>query len=190
MLNRYRNALGFLDDEISNLIRRLDPERNVIVLTGDRGESFWDDGTFMHASRGSDVQMRVPLVVVGPGIPRGRLTARSRHMDVLPSLLHLLAGRNVPLAHTHGRDQFAQGFKDDRLVLYPFRGNQQAASLVLLRDEQRLRVRLFPERRSFVTEGFSDVNDRFDDTVIPQRPEVDQWQELLIEEWQRLCSSD
>src|SRR5207302_8168724 len=54
LLNRYRNSLAFLDDEIANLIARLDPSRNIIVVTGDHGESFMEDGVFTHNIRGSD----------------------------------------------------------------------------------------------------------------------------------------
>src|SRR5262249_20109677 len=109
IFNRYRNSLAFLDDEIANLIARLDPDRNIIVVTGDHGESFLDDGVFWHNSKGSDAQTRVPLVVVGPGVPRMTISSLTSHADIVPTLLHLIACKHVPLRHSHGTDVLADG---------------------------------------------------------------------------------
>lgn len=188
LFNRYRNALGFLDDELMTLLGKLDPQRNLIIVTGDHGESFWDDGRFLHASLGSDAQMHVPLVMVGPGVSRGRVTALTRHMDVLPTVLHALAGRHVPLARTHGHDVLVPGFQNDHLVLTPYRGSQPAAGLVLIRGDQRVRVRLWFGRQSVQMEGFSDRNDRLDDTVAPRPWEAEQWRHILLEELLRIAS--
>jgi arylsulfatase A-like enzyme len=188
LFNRYRNALTFLDDELAAFLNKLDPERNLIIVTGDHGESFWDDGRFLHASLGSDAQMRVPLVMVGPGIPRGRIKALTRHMDILPTILHALAGRHVPLEHTHGRDALVPGFQNDHLVLFPYRGPQAASGLVLIHHDRRVRVRLWFSRRTVQMEGYSDIHDHLDDTIAPRPGELEQWQQILLEELHRISS--
>jgi len=67
-LNRYRNALAFMDDLVGEFLEGLDRERCLVVLTGDHGESFFDDGTWLHSSRLSEIQTRVPCAIVGPGV--------------------------------------------------------------------------------------------------------------------------
>jgi arylsulfatase A-like enzyme len=194
--NRYRNALLFLDDEISNLIERLDPSRNLIIMTGDHGESFGEDGTLIHTSRGSDVQMQTPLVMVGPNIPQGTVTHFTRHMDVLPTLLHALAGMSVPVEHCHGRDVLAPGFASDSVVLRPaddmavllgmLSENGKGHGLVMIRKDRRLRVRLWMHP-IVQAEGFVDAHDNWDDAYVPTLEEIADWQNLLVEEMQRLA---
>jgi Sulfatase len=41
LLNRYRNAVSFLDHEIATLLNSLDPQKNLIIVTGDHGESLF-----------------------------------------------------------------------------------------------------------------------------------------------------
>ena len=67
-LNRYANSLQFLEHEVMNLVQSIDPNRNIVIITGDHGESMGEDGVFTHASRMSEVQMRTPFVMVGPGV--------------------------------------------------------------------------------------------------------------------------
>jgi hypothetical protein len=103
-LGRYANSLRFLQHEVMNFIRSIDPKRNIVMITGDHGESMGEDGVFIHASRMSDVQLRVPLVMVGPGIEHRKIPTATVHTDILPTLLHALAGTAVPIANCQGRD--------------------------------------------------------------------------------------
>lgn len=91
-LNRYRNALGFVDDALADLLDRVDLGRTVVVVTGDHGESFGDDGAWLHSSRLSEAQLGVPCVLAGPGVAPGRRRARSSHLDLLPTLVRTLGG--------------------------------------------------------------------------------------------------
>src|SRR5262249_39545980 len=116
LFNRYRNSLAFLDDEIYNFVESLNPSKNIVVITGDHGESFKEDGVYAHNSKGSDAQTHVPLAIVGPGVPCKTVTGFTRHADVVPTLLHLIAGQPVPLRHSHGKDFLEDGGRD-RTVL-------------------------------------------------------------------------
>ncbi len=126
--NRYRNSLRFMDSELMEFIEALDPERNVVIVTGDHGESIKDDGTVGHGTRPSEMQTRVPFVMVGGGIRPMRIQTPTSHLDLLPTLLHALAGRTVPVKTIHGRDLLEtedsgrdiiiRTFSNDRLVLH------------------------------------------------------------------------
>jgi hypothetical protein len=179
--NRYHNALFFLDDEIANLLGKLDLSRNIVVVTGDHGESFWEDGVFLHSSKGSDVQTHVPLVIAGPGVRQGALDDMTRHADVLPSLLHLAAGKPVPLRWTHGNDIFAAGFHSSAVVLHPGEG------MLLLRDQRRLRVRIRLDRPEISADGFWDVTDHLIVDENMSAAEEPDWEHITISELRRLA---
>lgn len=95
----YLRSARFLDDTLADWLEQLDPRRTAVVVTADHGESLYEDGTFAHGSRLSAVQTRVPLLLVGPGVPAGRRVDRpTSHLDVVPTAL-ALAG--VPAAARH-----------------------------------------------------------------------------------------
>lgn len=87
---RYVRSARFLDDLLGEWLERIDLARTIVVVTADHGESLFDDGTFGHGSRLSLPQVRVPLLVAGPGVPRGRVFDQpTSHVDVAPSLFAL-----------------------------------------------------------------------------------------------------
>jgi hypothetical protein len=107
ILNRYKNAADFDDEQVAALLGTLDLKRNLVIVTGDHGESFWEDGALAHCSKLSEIQTRVPLVMAGPGVPAGRIETPTAHADVLPTILHVLAHHAVAVAHCPGRDLLA-----------------------------------------------------------------------------------
>ncbi len=188
LFNRYKNSLAFLDDEISHLIGKLAPGRNLILVTGDHGESFWDDGVFLHSSRGSDIQTRVPLALVGPGVPARTVTDFTRHPDILPTLLHALAGQPVPVRGAHGKDVLAPDFRSDRVALFPAPLAGEGFRLLLLHGPDRLRVHLrFDRSPRAVAEGYYDVHDNFEVNRVPATEEAARWRHVLVEELRRVA---
>ena len=121
-VNRYANSLLFLEHEVMKLVESIDPTRNIVMITGDHGESMGEDGVFTHASRMSEIQMRTPFVMVGPGIKPRKISTATVHTDVLPTLLHALAGKNVPIRHCEGRDLMADPSPKDKVVVVPAGG--------------------------------------------------------------------
>ena len=139
-LNRYANSVLFLEHEVMKLIGSIDPSRNIVMITGDHGESMGEDGVFTHASRMSEIQLRVPFIMAGPGIEPRRISTATVHTDVLPTLLHALAGRTVKISHCEGRDLIADRSPDDRVVLVPANGPQWRG-MMIVRDNKRLAFR-------------------------------------------------
>jgi membrane-anchored protein YejM (alkaline phosphatase superfamily) len=141
--NRYHNAARFLESEIMRTVQALDPSRNLVIVTGDHGESLGEDGALAHCTRGSEIQLRVPLVMVGPGVRAETISAPTTHMDVAPTLLHALAGRHVPVAHCGGRD-LLNGDASKRgqslgetVLLCPYRW-VEPGELLLIRGRERM----------------------------------------------------
>lgn len=153
--NRYKNAALSLEAGMMELIESLDPERNIIVITGDHGESMSEDGALAHASRGSEVQTRVPLLMVGPGIAPAVIHQPTTHTDIMPTLLHALAGRPVPVAHAHGRDLLAAPELGEQVMICPYRW-KDPYDLILMRGEQRMQLKIRLDRAVIEAFGFCD----------------------------------
>jgi hypothetical protein len=140
-LNRYTNSLLFLEQEVMNLVQSLDPKQNIVIITGDHGESMSEDGVFTHASRMSEVQMRTPFVMVGPGVKPRKISTATVHTDVLPTLLHVLAGRNVPVRCCQGRDLLSDSPPADEVTLVPANGPDWDGFMII-RGDKRMAFRL------------------------------------------------
>jgi hypothetical protein len=153
--NRYRNAARYLEAQMLEVIEALDPQRNLILLTGDHGESMFEDGALAHATRGSEVQTRVPLLMVGPRIPAREITQPTTHTDVLPTLLHALAGREVPIRHIHGRDVLAATELGEEVLLCPYRA-RNPYDLILIRGGERLQFKIRLDKPEIAMFGFCD----------------------------------
>ena len=96
--NRYRNALGFLDDQFEEFFSRLEKtgldKNTVFVFLGDHGESLGESGFFTHCSGPHQTQFRVPLIILAPEIEPQTISAFSQHADLI-SILSPLLGYSV-----------------------------------------------------------------------------------------------
>ncbi len=62
----------------------------VIVMTGDHGESLGEHGEATHGLFAYEATLHVPLILWGPGVPKGVDGRLARHIDILPTVLDLL----------------------------------------------------------------------------------------------------
>jgi arylsulfatase A-like enzyme len=72
------------------------------VVTSDHGEEFLEHGRLTHATQLYDEAIRVPLVVVGPGVAPGRVVEPAQGIDLFPTVARVL-GLAVPAGLT-GQD--------------------------------------------------------------------------------------
>jgi arylsulfatase A-like enzyme len=98
----YDGEIAFMDQQLGRL---LDAVRKrtaslLVVVAGDHGESLGEHGEDAHGVFLYRATQRVPLIVAGPGVPRGRVVpGRTGLVDVAPTLLDLLG-----LPPLHGVD--------------------------------------------------------------------------------------
>ncbi len=135
--NRYKNAALYLEGELMSFLRSLGLERTIVIVTGDHGESMGEDGTWSHASRLSDIQTRVPFIMVGGGVQPREVFTPTAHVDILPTLLHALEGKPVPISNCHGRDALSDSSARETVVLTPPDG-PQTHRVVIVNAESRL----------------------------------------------------
>jgi membrane-anchored protein YejM (alkaline phosphatase superfamily) len=118
VVNRYRNALHYADRLVGSILSAIERSGRptVVVVTGDHGESFWDDGRLFHTSLLSSAQLRTPLIVRIPARAPGELTRITSHVDVMPTLLEL-AGAGVPAeAYSDGHSLLGPDPNEERLA--------------------------------------------------------------------------
>ncbi len=154
LTNRYHNSLAFLDDLVGDAIARLDPKKNVIVLTGDHGESLFDDGRIGHGYSFADVIAQTPMAIVGPGVPERRDGDPTLHADVLPTLAHLVAGKHVELPECAGRDLLQPGPPRTSLLLAHASFDRRSADALLISGGNRLRLTMGLRQPSVTLRGF------------------------------------
>jgi arylsulfatase A-like enzyme len=93
LVQSYLACVSFVDDQVGRVLKALDNgdygEHTYIVLLSDHGfhigekerhakRSLWEDGT------------KVPLIIVGPGIPEGKISDKPvQLLDIYPTLLEL-----------------------------------------------------------------------------------------------------
>jgi arylsulfatase A-like enzyme len=92
LLDLYAAGIRQLDDGIARLLRAL-RERGLLadtllVITSDHGEEFLEHGGVLHGRTQYDEVLRVPLIVVGPGVPAQlRVHEPVSLIDVVPTVL-------------------------------------------------------------------------------------------------------
>jgi hypothetical protein len=189
--NRYLNAAAFLDHEVAETIATLDPAKHLIVVSGDHGESLFDDGTLSHWGKLSEMQCRTPLAIVGPGVPSMRLSETTTHADVLPTLLHALTERQVPLANTHGRDLLAAPVDDRALIAtmtqrHPLE-QKPFWDAVLLAGERRLSLRISLKEPLIQSLGYLDIDGKYDPHQTADAAEASDWATLVDHHIERVA---
>jgi arylsulfatase A-like enzyme len=91
----YDAEVASVDDQVRQLFDELERRRflehAIVVVTADHGEKFYEHGRGSHGDTLYEADVRVPLIVVGPGVPPGlRVTDDVSLIDVAPTLLDLL----------------------------------------------------------------------------------------------------
>lgn len=117
--NRYLNAVHHLDSQLARVTEHLEKngllDNTLVVITGDHGEEFMEQGRWGHNSTFVDEQVRVPLVLWVPGRAAQKESLRTSHSDLLPTLLPLLGVKNPHQDYSIGRSLFDA--KPGRLLL-------------------------------------------------------------------------
>lgn len=105
--NTYQNALLFNDSETGKILDRLESEglfqNTAILITGDHGEAFGEDGLIGHGGSFSAYQTKVPFILYVPGTAPSSIGRLTCHQDAVPTFLNLLGYAEAPEIYSHGR---------------------------------------------------------------------------------------
>lgn len=102
IINRYRNALHFIDGEFGRFMQTLEKtahgKESIVVFTGDHGEEFYEHGHLFHASSLSHPQINPPLYYrfgQDEAMKKKVQCQMTCHMDIFPSIFHYLIGEDL-----------------------------------------------------------------------------------------------
>lgn len=125
--SRYTNATHHLDRQLARVYRVLEEknlmEDTIVVVTGDHGEEFMENGRWGHNSTFSQQQIRVPMIIHIPGMKQKRYTAMTSHIDMPATILAALGVDTPALQHSFGQNLFDANYKRDFLVVSDWHGN-------------------------------------------------------------------
>jgi arylsulfatase A-like enzyme/HEAT repeat protein len=100
----YDSEIAYADAAIGKIVALARARRPgiVVMATADHGEEFGEHGGSFHGSTVYEEQVRVPLVVVGPGVATKTVNDVAQTIDLLPTVLSALG---IPRpARVRGRD--------------------------------------------------------------------------------------
>jgi arylsulfatase A-like enzyme len=90
---RYNAALNYVDTELAKFVDFLKDKKlwedTYLMVTGDHGENLVVDDRFASHMGSSNRVMKVPFIMVGPGLPVKRIEEPVQHIDFLPTIFDL-----------------------------------------------------------------------------------------------------
>ena len=91
-VDRYDAMIRYVDDCVAQLLTVIPKRRTLVVVLSDHGETLGERFHVLdHGGQLFDEQMRIPLVLSGPGIRTARITEPVETVDLMPTVLDLLA---------------------------------------------------------------------------------------------------
>lgn len=95
----YDAEARFMDDEVGRLLDTLTSrdENTLFIILSDHGEQFWEHGGLGHGATLYEEELRVPLIVRGPGIAAARMNMNVSTLEVLPTVADFLGLDRDPL---------------------------------------------------------------------------------------------
>jgi arylsulfatase A-like enzyme len=95
LVDLYDAEIRQMDARLEALFEQLEAagrlEGSLVVITSDHGEEFLEHGGVLHGGTYYEEVLRVPLVVVGPGVPAGlRVDTPVSLVDLAPTLVGLV----------------------------------------------------------------------------------------------------
>jgi membrane-anchored protein YejM (alkaline phosphatase superfamily) len=122
-LNRYKNALVTVDEEVQKVIAVLREKKlldnTVVMITGDHGEEFNDNhrGFWGHANNYTHYQVQTPLIIYWPSEKPVVFTHKTSHFDIVPTLMKkLFACKNPASDYSLGISLLDKGLRPYLIV--------------------------------------------------------------------------
>ncbi len=125
LIDGYDNCLAYLDDEVGRFLQFLSsqPEwsNTVVIITSDHGQSLGEHDSYGHGLNLYRQVIHVPLIVLGPGIPRGlRVSHTVGTRTLFATVLDMTLGIRQPFYNNSLRrfwePDFTPGPYDDMVI--------------------------------------------------------------------------
>ncbi len=147
--SRYINAAHHVDRQVGRLLDYLQTnnelDNTIVLVTGDHGEAFMENGRWGHNSDFSEEQVKVPLVVSMPGLSPAVVDYPTSHLDFVGTIMSMLGVKNSStdysmggnlFVHDPGRQIVVSSWSDigvitDKVkIVVPFKSTTQHSNLI------------------------------------------------------------
>ena len=144
LINRYKNSINYVDSLFNSFVQTLKKQNlyddSVIVFLGDHGEEFYEHGHLYHASDLSNIQTSVPIYYKFGENDFSIDTQMTSHMEVFPSILDYIFGKN-PIANLmHGESIFNKE-KWPYIVTARYNGSRTPFEFFIHNGKEKLTLR-------------------------------------------------
>lgn len=96
IVNRYKNTLLNMDEWYRQMLEKVDLDKTIVVITGDHGEEFFQQGRLGHCSALNIHQTMTPCLVYIPGVEPRDVTFVTSHADIMPTIADALGHAKKP----------------------------------------------------------------------------------------------
>lgn len=93
--NPYLGEIAAADEALGRHLAPLIRDDTTVIVTSDHGEALGDHGEATHGLFAYEATLKVPLLLIAPGLPARREPQSARHIDIAPTILER-AGMPVP----------------------------------------------------------------------------------------------
>ncbi len=158
--NRYKNSLYYIDTLINDVLKNIDLDNTIVILSSDHGEEFNDHkmNYWGHSGNYSDTQIHVPFYLHVPNRNPEQIDYRTTHYDVVPTLMNMLFDvQGTTRSYSSGHDLFDSSAprdwyiagsyynyaligKDMMMIVNPGGQSQQLNNQLQVEKEQRVPV--------------------------------------------------
>jgi len=169
--NRYRNCLLEADAWLRDLLGAIDLNNTVVVITGDHGEEFFENGRLSHASNLGEPQIKTPFVMLAPGAEPQVVDGITSHLDIMAAALSLAGVKSTGAGEPAYRPLSA-----DTAIVVHSNGNRLPTRWAVITKDRKSEVTRDPEGKLRIT-ALYDMADR----KIDYRSDRQVWRENFEE---------
>ncbi len=133
---RYENSSYYLDQQFARVFDYLKDKEllknTIVIVTGDHGEEFMENGYWGHNSTFSEQQTRVPLIIHVPNTAPAQHEELSSHLDIPATVMRVLGNKASSSTYSFGSDLLDENYHRDSAVISDWHGN------ALITDDYKL----------------------------------------------------
>ena len=97
IVNRYKNTLLNMDDWYRDILEKVDLSKTIVIITGDHGEEFFQQGRLGHCSSLNIHQTMTPGLIYIPGVEPADITFVTSNADIMPTIADALGHAKKPV---------------------------------------------------------------------------------------------
>lgn len=172
--NRYRNAIHYLDFLFGKFMSTLKEtnasDEAIVVVTGDHGEEFYEDGHLFHGSTLNRQQTQVPLYFKfgnNSQLPSSERSILTSHIDIFPTLFHYLFQQELVTPVLQGESIFQEKGRWPYAVVARYNGGSDPTEILIHNGRRKIICRMAPSNEIFPKTQLSilSVKDLYDQNV-------------------------